>query len=320
MIRGLGALVAVGAALAAGAPGLRGDACAPGPAQTWTLTADRRLSSGTAGGTLCATAAAPVPVPDGTAVTMQPCDSGALTQAFAYLDNHTLVLAAQRSSCLNLAGYGTSPGTQAWLFACSATDCRGNCDWTAPAPGVGGAVTQPESGLCLADGTAPPPRRPRTCDPGSPSVALPFCNASLPFAARVEDMYARLTPDARLALFSLPIQPAPYNATLNVAAFYWDITCIAGLSPGRLDPTPNVTVFPNAIAQAASFDTDLVARIARATALEGRIVNELNFAATGGTTFQGVHCDGGPLANTAHDPRCGRPPRFPRPRRARGRG
>lgn len=65
-----------------------------------------------------------------------------------------------------------------------------------------------------------------------------------------------------------------------------------------MDPQPNVTVFPNTIGQAASFDTDLVDRIGRATALEGRIVNQINYRLTSGTTWQGVLCDGGPLANT----------------------
>jgi beta-glucosidase-like glycosyl hydrolase len=87
---------------------------------------------------------------------------------------------------------------------------------------------------------------------------------------------------------------------------FWDITCIAGLSPGRLDPQLDGTVFPNTIGQAASFDVGLVARIGAATALEGRITNQMNYRTSGGTTWQGTLCDGGPLANTAHDPRWGR--------------
>ena len=78
-----------------------------------------------------------------------------------------------------------------------------------------------------------------------------------------------------------------------------------GLSPGIFNPTPNVTVFPNTISQAATMDLDLISRISRATALEGRIVNQVNYRLTGGTTFQGVSCDGGPLANSAHDARWG---------------
>ncbi len=49
----------------------------------------------------------------------------------------------------------------------------------------------------------------------------------------------------------------------------------------RFDPQPNVTVFPSALAQAASFDLGLVTRISTATALEGRIVNQVNYVKTG---------------------------------------
>ena len=36
--------------------------------------------------------------------------------------NTASVLAGQRGSCLNLEGYGTTPGTEVWLFSCSAGD------------------------------------------------------------------------------------------------------------------------------------------------------------------------------------------------------
>jgi len=122
----------------------------------------------------------------------------------------------------------------------------------------------------------------------------------------VEDLWSRLSQAQRISLFSIPIHPNDYDPVLNLPSVFWDITCIAGLSPGRIDPNPNATVFPNTIGQAASFDTELVARIGWATAEEGRILNQQNFRLTGGRTWQGVLCDGGPLANTAHDPRWGR--------------
>lgn len=273
---------------AAQAPPLRADACVGAqPQQTWTLRADGRLQSG-ASAALCATPAASLPLPDdGTYVAMAPCDAGNAAQVFALVAaNNSLVLAGQRAQCLNLQGYGTSPGTVAWLYSCSAANCKGNCDWRVQA---NGQLLQPESGLCLSDGTGP--LKPRTCEAGSPSAGLPFCDFSLPFGERVDDLYARLSPDARLDLFTLPINAPAFNATLNLLSFFHDITCIQGLSPGNLSPAPNVTVFPNAIAQAASFDTDLVARISRATAHEGRVVNQINYRLTGGTTYQGVHCD-----------------------------
>ena len=76
--------------------------------------------------------------------------------------------------------------------------------------------------LCLSDGTRLPASKPRTCDPGSPSVGLPFCNFSLPFPARVDDLYSRLSLDMKLDLFTLPIKPPAYNATLNLLSFYHD--------------------------------------------------------------------------------------------------
>ena len=68
-----------------------------------------------------------------------------------------------------------------------------------------------------------------------------------------------------------------------------------------------VTVFPHAIAQGASWDVDLVRRVSNATAIEARILSEQAYVKTHGASAGGVlSCDGGPLANTAHDPRWGR--------------
>jgi hypothetical protein len=253
-------------------------------------------------------AAASWPPADSTALTLAPCD-GSPAQAWtvspdAAPDAISLTLTAAPTFCANLAGYGTTPGTPVWLFTCSPADCEENCAW-APAAAFPGALRSP-SGLCLNVGAPPPPAppAPHTCDATSPSAGLPFCDGALPVEARVEDLFARLSDAQRVQLFSVPAQPNTYDPVLNIKSVYWDITCIAGLSPGRFMPTPNVTVFPNTIGQAASFDTSLVARIGAATALEGRVVNQVNYRLTSGTTWQGVLCDGGPLANTAHDPRC----------------
>jgi hypothetical protein len=284
------------------AAGVTGAACvggaSPPPYQVFTFSSGQLK---TAGGCL---AAAATPITDGTALALKPCDPSDPAQRFAYTAAGPISLtsASQPAMCVNLAGYGTAPGTAAWLFTCSAGNCKGNCQW---AQGAGGTLVNPGSGLCLDSGAEPPPPpAPPTCDPGSPSAGLPFCDYTQPVAARVQDLWSRLSEAQRLQLFSIPIQPNAYDPALNLPSVYWDITCIAGLSPGRIDPNPNATVFPNTIGQAASFDTDLVARIARATAEEGRIVNQINRRLTNGRTWQGVLCDGGPLANTAHDPRC----------------
>ena len=269
--------------------------------QQWTFVNGRAESSG-----LCLTATA-TPIVDQTALTMAPCTSSKLvdnSQLFTFAPGGpiTLTSTAQPTFCVNVEGYGTTPGSVAWLFTCN-TDCKGNCEWV----NSNSTLVNPLSGLCLDNGSEPPPPpSPHTCDPASPSAGLPFCDYTQPIEARVADLWSRLSDDQRIDLFSIPIQPNAYDPVLNLPSVYWDITCIAGLSPGRISPGGNYTVFPNTIGQAASFDTALVARIANATAEEGRILNQINYRLTGGRTWQGVLCDGGPLANTAHDPRWGR--------------
>lgn len=199
------------------------------PEQTWTFRSDGRLSSSSNGGSLCATPSSSLPVPDGTIVTMEPCDVSNPAQVFTYVStNNSIVLANQPSACLNIEDYSKSPASQVWLFSCNAVDCEGNCDWvfqSGSAPGPG-ALYQPESSMCLSDGTTTPPLKPRTCESGSPSYSLPFCDYNLTFSERIEDLYSRLTFDQKLSIFSQPIAPTEYNATLNLLSFYHDITCI----------------------------------------------------------------------------------------------
>jgi beta-glucosidase-like glycosyl hydrolase len=302
------ALVALSAG-SNGQPSLTGSTCnTTASFQAFSPYPDGTLRSGA----LCVTAARwPLPAGDGTALSMAPCVSPPPpTQQFSLTgatgaNAISLVAAAAPGFCVNLANYGTTPGTQAWLFSCSAADCKGNCAWSA---GSGaGHLVNPASALCLDSGVEPPPPPPpHTCAPGSPSAGLPFCDFLLPVAARVADLYSRLSFAQRIELFSIPIHPNTFDPVLNLKSVFWDITCIAGLSPGHLDPQLDGTVFPNTIGQAASFDVDLVARIGAATALEGRITNQVNYRTSGGKTWQATLCDGGPLANTPHDPRWGR--------------
>ena len=89
-----------------------------------------------------------------------------------------------------------------------------------------------------------------------------------------------------------------------------DHTCIHGLNKAN-----GVTVFPHAIAQGASWDRELVTRVSNATAIEARILSDQAYLHTKGASMGGaLSCDGGPLANSAHDPRCASPP--PPPARA----
>ena len=140
-----------------------------------------------------------------------------------------------------------------------------------------------------------------TCAPGQPGASLPFCDRGLGFEARAADLGARLNISEHIDLFfSYPSSPS--IARLNTKGWSLDRTCIHGVNKES-----NVTVFPHAIAQGASWDLQLVTRVSNATAAEARILSQMIYIRTNGQNAgAALSCDGGPLANSAHDPRWGR--------------
>lgn len=316
------AAVACGGADVAASP--TANTCnASSPAQSWSYSAATGfLVSGTS--SLCLTSAGD-PSQDGTSLRMAACGSvPASRQAFDLIAGFFVVARAAQTKCVNIEAYGTSPGSSVWLYGCigAGYSCQGNCDWhAAPASAPGASIyVNSESGLCLDDGTGP--TIPRSCSPGSVSAALPFCDTALSFEARAADLVSRLPLAYKLALIMLPFPVAPSALAyppLDIAAFFWDATMIHGMSfftPGTYDASETYTSFPHAIAQAASWDVELVARVTRATAYEARAVSQQVYNETGGLIIQSLMAEGGPLANSAHDPRWGRTMETVRGRRA----
>ena len=141
-----------------------------------------------------------------------------------------------------------------------------------------------------------------TCAPGAPESTLPFCNRKLGFQARSADLVSRLNVTEKLDLWGHSYPSSHTVDRFNTKSWSLDHTCIHGVNGQH-----GVTVFAHAIAQGASFDLDLVARISNATAVEARIMSWQKYYGSGGSTQGAVlSCDGGPLANSAHDPRWGR--------------
>lgn len=224
MARGLPAVTLVLSWLARTEAGgsVNANTCSGGVEQAWTFTGPTgTLESGSG---LCLTAGA-VPIVDGTPLLMAPCGSAPAAQAWTYnAGNATFVSAGQPDKCVNIAGYGTAPGSQVWLFTCSAGDCKGNCDWSPVNASSAHPYVNAATQLCLDDGLEP--ALPQTCDPGSPSAGLPFCDYTLSQADRVADLVSRLTLQERIDLFSLPNPASAYLPALNLKSFYWDITCM----------------------------------------------------------------------------------------------
>ena len=186
---------------------ITGQLCSGSNDQRWVYDQlNGTLSSAEAPG-LCLTAV--LPASPFYTLAMLPCNSVAGLQTWVFLPNNTIVLASLPAQCVNLAAYGTTPGTQIWLADCATGGCKGNCDWEAAPNGAwrnsGSQLVSAVNSLllgaerfpphmkravqCIDDGEEPP--APQTCAPGSPSAEMPFCDISLPFSTRVTDFVRR---------------------------------------------------------------------------------------------------------------------------------
>ena len=120
-------------------------------------------------------------------------------------------------------------------------------------------------------------------------AAQPWRDATLPVTARVTDLISRLNVTEKAMLLSAS---SPALPRLGLPAFSYARECERGDTSG-----PTGTAFPSGAGLAASWDAELVHRVARATAVEARA----NANAHGGF----ASCFG-PVLNYVHDARWGR--------------
>src|SRR5688572_24826711 len=93
----------------------------------------------------------------------------------------------------------------------------------------------------------------------------PFQNTSLSFEQRVNDLVSRLTLEEKVGQM---LNSAPAIERLDIPAYDWWNEVLHGVAR-----TPyRVTVYPQAIAMAATFDTAALKLMAHYSALEGRAV------------------------------------------------
>ena len=292
---------------------LTGQVCKDAQEQKWKLGSDGALQgTATAGEALqCLTAGGSEDA--GIALSLKPCESPLTEQQkWEMTKDSFLVLSAKNTMCVNLRGYGTTPGTAVWGFpSCSKAVCKGNCDWHAVNTSAGFSHLQNTgSHLCL-DSKAPPPPPPppppipsmRTCAPGSPAASLKFCDQSLSMEERAAALVANLTMEEKLNTFMLvgQLHGVP---RLNVKSFRWDATDIEGVDDQVFKF--NNTCFPHAIGIGATFDRDMIREISQVTAIEARVLETKYWTLHNGTYIGATNFDGGPLANVAYDPRVGR--------------
>lgn len=95
------------------------------------------------------------------------------------------------------------------------------------------------------------------------SQNYPFRNPDLPVKERVADLLARLTLDEKVRLMK---HDAPAIERLGIPAYNWWNEALHGVAR----TSEKVTVFPQAIGMAATFDTEALQRMGDITATEGR--------------------------------------------------
>ncbi|HEY8898718.1 MAG TPA: glycoside hydrolase family 3 C-terminal domain-containing protein [Niastella sp.] len=128
---------------------------------------------------------------------------------------------------------------------------------------------------------------------------FPFQNYTLSFEERVNDLVSRMTLEEKV---SQMLNNAPAIARLDVPAYDWWNETLHGVAR---TPYP-VTVFPQAIGMAATFDTSALFKMADFSALEGRVIFNKALAAGKGTSRYLGLTYWTPNINIFRDPRWGR--------------
>lgn len=129
--------------------------------------------------------------------------------------------------------------------------------------------------------------------------SIPFWNYRLSFEKRASDIVSRLTLEEKVAQM---LNAAPAIPRLGIPAYDWWNEVLHGVAR-----TPyRVTVYPQAIAMAATWDTNSLQRMADYSALEGRAVHNKAVAANRpGDRYVGLTY-WTPNINIFRDPRWGR--------------
>jgi beta-glucosidase len=132
----------------------------------------------------------------------------------------------------------------------------------------------------------------------STSEKLSYLDTSLSFAERAKDLVSRLTIEEKVSLMNHPAQGVP---RLNIPAYnYWSEALHGVGRNGR------ATVFPQAIGMAATWDKELIHRVASAIGDEGRAKYHAALRRNGYTDqYQGLNF-WSPNVNIFRDPRWGR--------------
>ena len=128
---------------------------------------------------------------------------------------------------------------------------------------------------------------------------LPFCDPDLPVAKRVEDLIGRFTVEEKISQLMMA---SPAIPRLDIPAYDWWNEALHGVARNGI-----ATVFPQAIGFAATWNPELIQRMADAISTEARAKNNEAIAKKGGGSkrYAGLTI-WSPNINIFRDPRWGR--------------
>ncbi len=147
---------------------------------------------------------------------------------------------------------------------------------------------------CTGPGPAPPPTPAPLPQAGGPP---PFLDPELPLESRVEDLLGRMTLEEKV---SQTLYDAPAIERLGIPEYNWWNEALHGVARAGL-----ATVFPQAIGLAATWDTDLMFRVATAISDEARAKHHASLRAGQRGIYEGLTF-WSPNINIFRDPRWGR--------------
>jgi beta-glucosidase len=129
------------------------------------------------------------------------------------------------------------------------------------------------------------------------TAAYPFREEGQPMEARVKDLLGRLTLEEKISLLGYSSKPVP---RLGIPAYNWWNEALHGVARAG-----TATVFPQAIAMAATFNDSLVKQVADVISTEARAKYNLSTARGSRLQYMGLTF-WSPNINIFRDPRWGR--------------
>ncbi len=127
--------------------------------------------------------------------------------------------------------------------------------------------------------------------------ALPYMDTNLSFEERVNDLVSRLTPEEKI---SQMLHASPEIKRLGIPKYDWWNECLHGVARAGI-----ATVFPQAIGLAATFNDELIYKVASAISDEGRAKYHKAISEGFRERYFGVNF-WSPNINIFRDPRWGR--------------